>query len=102
MLLRHFSHGVGHLQYERHQEVGPTLIPEGDNNHADNDASKTEEREDQMNGKTGDAEESEPEGDPMSNQDDSSDGESKDIDLEDSDSGSDCTSTSNDGGYTSL
>jgi len=54
-----------------------------------------------MNGKTRDAEESEPEGDPMSNQGDSSDGKSK-IDLEDSDRGSDHTSGSNDGGYTSL
>jgi len=101
MLVRHFGHGVGHMRYERHQEIGPELIPEGDNNHADDDLSETKEQEDEMNGKTRDAEESEPEGDPMSDQGDSSDGKSE-IDLEDSDSGSDRTSGSNDGGYTSL
>ena len=89
------------MWYERHQEIGPELIPEGDNNHANDDLSETKEQEDGMNGKTRDAEESEPEGDPMSDQGDSSDGKSE-IDLEDSDSGSDRTSGSNDGGYTSL
>jgi hypothetical protein len=37
MLMRHFSQGVGHLKYERQQEVGPeiTVEREGDNDSYD-------------------------------------------------------------------
>ena len=28
--MRHFGHGIGHLQYERHQEVKPEVAANGD------------------------------------------------------------------------
>ncbi len=70
MLMRHFGHGVGHLKYERQQEMGPKRVLVGDDNH------------------------------DSGNEDDSSDGESEDIEV--GDSGSECNSESDDVGYASL
>lgn len=95
MLMRHFGHGVGHLKYERQQEMGPKRVPVGDDNHDSNDS-------DDQEGDDSDADEPSPEGDPLGNEDDShsSDGESEDIEV--GDSGSECNSESDDGGYASL
>ena len=61
MLMRHFGYSVGHMQYERQQEIGLTMVPGGINNNDDDesDASETEglEREGQID-ETEDDEES--------------------------------------------
>jgi hypothetical protein len=98
MLMRHFGHGVRHLKYKEQQEAYPNRVPEGDDNHTDGDTSKTKDN----------AEEpvSESEGDPrpMVNKDISSDGESdlEEIDLENSDIGSNNSSEGNEDSYASL
>jgi hypothetical protein len=88
MLMRHFGHGVGHLQYKRQQEIDPDMIAEGE----------AEEREEPINGE--DAEEPEP-----VNSDDTSDDEPefKDWEAEDG-GGSNCGSESDDldGGYATF
>ena len=81
MLMRHFGHGVGHLQYERHPEIGTELIPAGDDNHVNDDTSETEESEDEMNDDSEMA-------DAASSEGESEEGESEEIE----DSCSDCAS----------
>jgi hypothetical protein len=46
--MRHFGHGVGHLQYDRQQDIGPdtAVEPEGDNN---DDIEVIEEMDDDIN-----------------------------------------------------
>ena len=98
MLVRHFSHGIGHLKYEKQPgpepEIGPKSIPRGDGNHDNNITSKIEESEEQE-----DIEEPGSEGDPVVDKDNSSDGKSEEI--EDSDNGSH-DSEGDDDGYASL
>jgi hypothetical protein len=48
MLMRHFGYGVGHMQYERQQEIGLKMVPRDVENNDDDDASETEEREEQI------------------------------------------------------
>ena len=107
MFMRHFGDSVGHLQYERQQDIDLTMAPlaEGDNNYSNNDASEAEdpEREEQINDdlETEDDEESE----LVFNTDDSSDldGESEENDDNDNSSDSDHNSGERDGGgYASL
>ena len=45
MLMRHFSYGIGHLQYQRQQEIGsnPEMVAEGDKNY---DVTEMEEAKD--------------------------------------------------------
>jgi hypothetical protein len=96
--MRHFGHGIGHLKYERQQEAYPKRVSEGNDNHTDDDTSETEDN----------AEEpvSESEGDPVmvvnNLKDISSDGKSEEIDLENSDIGSDYSNEGDDDGYASL
>jgi hypothetical protein len=84
MLMRHFGYGVGHMQYDRQQEIGLKMVPGGINNNNndadDSDASETEEldREDRI--------------------DESEDDE----DSVQSSGDSDCSSESDTGGYASL
>jgi len=80
MLMRHFGYGVGHMQYERQQEIGLKIVPGGINNNDDDDVSETEglEREEQIDNETEDDEES-----------------------EQSSGDSDCSSESDAGGYAS-
>ena len=89
MLMRHFGHGVGHLKYERQDEIGAKRVPEGDNNHDSGDSD--DEQEDSDSSELGDPL-------PVDNEDDDSDEESEDVEVSDSDSGSE----SDDGGYASL
>src|SRR5579863_45446 len=98
MLVRYFGYGVGHSQYERHQEIGPEMVAGawGDDDRDDDNIRGAE-----------DAEEPESEGDPVVNKDtddsgdSESDGERKDSEVKDndSDSGSDCNSESDGDGY---
>jgi len=107
MLMRHFGHSVGHLQYERQQDIDLTMAPlaEGDNNYSNDDASEAKDpkREERINddSETEDDEESK----PVFNTDDSSDldGESKENDDNDNSSDSDHNSGESNGrGYASL
>jgi hypothetical protein len=86
MLIRHFGHGIGHLKYERQQEVYPKRVPEGDDNHTNDDTSKTKDNAEEPVSKS--------EGNPITVvnnlKDISSDGESEEIDSENSDIGSNC------------
>ena len=96
MLVRHFGHGVGHLKYERQQEVDAERVPGGNDNHGDlnDDTSECEESEEEIHDGSDDTES---EGEPVVNTDDSSDGDSE----EDSESYSICNSD-DDGGYASF
>jgi hypothetical protein len=94
MLMRHFGHGVGHLKYERHEEIGPKRVPEGLNNHGSDDSDNEQEDSDSL--------EPSPEGDPLpvGNEDsDNEESEGEDIEVGDT-SGSELES--DDGGYASL
>jgi hypothetical protein len=98
MLMRHFGHGIGHLKYERQQEAYLKRVPEGNDDHTGDDTSLIETKDN--------AEEplSESEGNPVVDEDitGSSDGESEEIDSENSDIGSDFSSEGDDHGYASL
>ena len=84
MLMRHFGYGVGHLHFERQQETGLKMVPEGDDDDSNHDGSETEERDDQINDET------------------EVDDESELDETEDDDLSSDQNSESDDGGYASL
>src|SRR6266581_6111329 len=81
MLVRHFGHGVGHLKYERQQEINTKRVPRGGDNYGDNDTSESEEREEEFYDGSDDTES---EGDPVVNTDDGSDDDSKDIEYSES------------------
>jgi hypothetical protein len=102
MLVRHFGHGVGHLKYERQQEGDTKMVPRGDDDgntdsdHTSESQVSDSEREEDVQDSSDDTE---IEGDPVANTDDSSDGASEEI--EESESDSTCNSE-DDGGYASL
>ncbi len=73
MLMRHFGYGVGHMQYERQQDIGLNMVPGGVDSDDDDDASETEEREEQIDDETEDNEESEPSSDDCSHSSSESD-----------------------------
>src|SRR6266581_606376 len=73
MLMRHFGYGVGHMQYERQQDIGLNMVPGGVDSDDDDDASETEEREEQIDDETEDNEESEPSSDDCSHSSSKSD-----------------------------
>jgi hypothetical protein len=99
MLVRHFGHGVGHLKYEKQQEIDHKMVPRGNDDHGDDDTSESEDMEEEINeSESEDAEVPMSDGGPVV---DSSDGNSEDI--EDSECGRSCDSEDDDdGGYASL
>lgn len=96
MLVRHFGHGIGHLKFERQQEVGTTRVSRGDDD-GNNDADDTDESEDSDSGRE---EDSESESAPDIRAGSESEGDNDNI--EESESYSTCNSEDDDGGYASL
>jgi hypothetical protein len=86
------------LKYKRQQEAYPKRVSEGDDNHTNDDTSKTEDYAKEPASKS--------EGNPVmvvdNLKDISSDGKSEEIDLENSDIGSNYSSKGDDDGYASL
>ena len=94
MLVRHFGHSVGHLKYERQQEINHKTVPRGDGKHGDDETSESKDMEEEIYNESDDTEEPEYEGCSVINNDDSSDGNSE--------SGSSGDSEDDDGGYADL
>ena len=46
MLMRHFGHGIGHLQDERHQDMSSDTVADGDDDEVDDNMIRPGEMED--------------------------------------------------------